>query len=50
MDNIQQEYGLRQHDSLDKVNFFVAGIECEIESVEPDQSFDNFVSNLLRTT
>jgi len=44
MANIQQEYGLRAHDSLDKINFFVAGIECEIESVEPDQSFDNFMS------
>lgn len=44
MANIQQEYGLRAHDGLDKINFFVAGIECEIESVEPDQSFDNFMS------
>lgn len=44
MANIQQEYGLRAHDSLDKINFFVAGIECEIESVEPDQSFENFMS------
>jgi len=44
MANIQQEYGLRRYESLDEVNFFIAGIECEIESVEPDQSFDNFTS------
>ena len=44
MANIQETYGLRKTDGLDNVNFFVAGIECEIESVEPDQSFDNFMS------
>lgn len=44
MPNVQQEFGLREFESLDKINFFVAGIECEIESVEPDQHFDNFMS------
>jgi hypothetical protein len=29
---------------LDAAKYFMAGIECEIESVEPDQSFDNFIS------
>lgn len=42
--NITNMYGLRSHDVLDAAKYFIAGIECEIESVEPDQSFDNFMS------
>lgn len=41
---IQQLFGLRGHDVLDTTNCFIAGIECEIESVEPDQTFPNFMS------
>jgi Putative amidoligase enzyme len=44
MANITRLFGLRENPELDQINFFMAGIECEIESVEPDQSFENFVS------
>lgn len=42
--NIHDLYGLRSHDVLDSAKYFMAGIECEIESVEPDQQFDNFIT------
>jgi len=44
MRNVRSEFGLRHTEILDDVGCFLAGIECEIESVEPDQSFNNFVS------
>lgn len=36
-------FSLRHSELLD-VHQFIAGIECEIESVEPDQNFSNFIS------
>lgn len=44
MSNIAERFDLKDWFKLDGKPAFFAGIECEIESVKPDQSFPNFTA------